>query len=262
MNPSPSENIYVIGYPKSGNTWACKLIGNALKMPLREDNKTHSEFNKRHKLRADKANKLVVKSHLIPNNFYRTETSRPFRIVYISRDVRDVAVSSFFYWMRFLNYKNGIEYRLVNNKLFNGYFTKRKSKEYLTEFASKNSSEFQYEDWSEHHSLWSGEEHTNNIKIVKVKYEDLLDNTQVQLLRILQELEIDIDSYDPDLSKVIEDESFKVLKSKYRLKGDTVNSNFLRSGKSGDWKNYFDNTLTKLYLDRYGFWLNKLDYRF
>jgi len=255
-----SSNLFVVGYPKSGNTWTCKLLGNILSMPIREDNKTHSEFNLRNNLVALSFNPMVIKSHLVPKDFLAEESPSPKYVIYISRDVRDVAISSFFYWMRFLEYNNGIEYRLVNKKMFSGYFTNRKMRHYLLDFASKSSKDFRFSDWSTHHKLWLNDEWGSDVKLIQIRYEDLLIDTKGQLERIITQLDIDVNYLGKTIDQVVSEESFKSLKRNYNATGDKLNSNFLRKGQSGDWKNYFDDELSYFFEERYGDCMNELNY--
>jgi hypothetical protein len=84
-------NIWVVGYPKSGNTWLARLLGDALNCPIdsRYNDLPHALADEGF----DRPNKdiTVKQAHLrgvIPDG----------KAVYIKRDPRDIVVSTMHYW--------------------------------------------------------------------------------------------------------------------------------------------------------------------
>ncbi|MFW5886400.1 MAG: sulfotransferase domain-containing protein, partial [Bacteroidota bacterium] len=90
--------IYIVGYPKSGNTWLTRLVGDTLNSP------TGSAYGKH---QADLATEgwnrpgkyIVLKSHHSQKDKPEFITTQS-KIIYIYRDFRDVLISGFFHHYR------------------------------------------------------------------------------------------------------------------------------------------------------------------
>ena len=101
---SEKEPIFVIGYPKSGNTWLARLCSDALDSPIVTGNDPINQAGKKQNYAGEF---VIYKAHYSqrdkPNNI--TQCSK---ILYIVRDFRDVLISSYFF-----NYKRHDENRVT-----------------------------------------------------------------------------------------------------------------------------------------------------
>lgn len=89
---SERKPIYVVGYPKSGNTWLSRLLGDALDSPIisGEDNPALADEG------FSRDGKYVIRQRHIRHKNKPDDG----RIVFIVRDPRDIAVSVMYYWQR------------------------------------------------------------------------------------------------------------------------------------------------------------------
>lgn len=102
------EKIYIIGFPKSGNTWLSRLIAEALDSNIKYDliNTIDNSINRKGKYE-------INKIHYTQN----LEKLIGCKKIYIIRDPRAVFVSGFFH-----NYRRISEKLIANNFLINLLF--------------------------------------------------------------------------------------------------------------------------------------------
>jgi len=234
------EDIFLVAYPKSGITWLRFLIGNYM-------SGNECDFSNSHFLIPDIHYNLeycrslksprIIKSHM-------PYTKRYPRVVYLVRDGRDVAVS-FFYYLK--KYK-----QIDQDKSFS---------EFLPEFNKGPIDRFG--SWSRHAESWMKHSGPN---LLIVRYEDLLENTEAELKKILTFCRFDID--DARVTTAIEYSSMdKMRKSeldeqdKNELFSNSDKSiSFVRSGKSGNWSEYFNERELSEFYQRHGRSLKSLGY--
>lgn len=253
------ENIYVVGYPKSGNTWLTRLLARCLKISVADkamDDRTveiASDINK--DIELTNCSAKILKIHYLPAQFTDKIDKNPKYIVYLYRDIRDVLVSSFFY------YKYHGERRYALNKFLPEYFinpisimrwvkTRYEFNKFVSLFIEKGLGKFGV--WNQHVSQWRKYLYENKqLYHCIVSYEDLLFNTEKELKRIIRELDLAFDDYN-HMKKCIIEESFQIRKNKLLNAeehsvtfGKKFNVRFLRKGEHGDWKHFL--TTNQLY---------------
>lgn len=210
-----SSDIYIVSYPKSGNTWMRFLFGNV----LFEGNFDFTNMNDKipdiyHKSKSfiDKlTSPRVIKSHEQFNNSLISA-----KVIYIYRDPRDVVVS-YYYWYKKFSPKNAKSFDSFFEKFIKGKLT--------------------YGLWSQHVSAWKKAATKHPESVYVIKYEDLKDNPFVHFKNILKFCNINVNS--ETIHKAIDRSSFNSMKKKEEeqeknslFKDTDTTIKFVRSGKS------------------------------
>jgi hypothetical protein len=245
----PQNLIFIAGLPKSGTSWLKKMIcsypgyqevmipeanayeinyGGSHDFDLPED--TFSRFK----------NKLVVLKlhvHGSQHNFNLLKNSQiPFVVIY--RDLRDVAVSYYFYVKQTPWHP---EYNLYKNlKVEDGL--KFFGENLLCEYA----------EWIESWTKIADD----SFKLI-LRYEELLNNPEIELSKIARHCSLD-DS-PTKIQEIVKINSFNNL-SGGRDKGNESSNSFLRKGIMGDWKNHFTPMLKDIYKEKISDFLVKFNY--
>lgn len=216
--PSPlfEDDIFLVSYPRSGNTWLRFLIAN-LQFPDDEiDYKNISDYIPAGAGRADlvwtkgENNKRprFIKQHIQYHPKYP-------RVIYIARDGRDVSVSYF----KFL------EEKLEGNST-------------LYDFIQKQ--DLVYGSWSQNVTSWLNAELPPE-RFLLVKYEDLLSDTPHVLRHVADFSRTNWTS--KDILAAVERASFDKMRKVEQNKGfpdqNDFSGTFVRSGKAGDWIKYY-----------------------
>jgi len=150
------KDVFVVGYPKSGNTWVQNLIAGAVygvDLELTPDSLVQELIPDVHSKKVYKrySSPVFFKSHAGPDPQYR-------RVIYLLRDGRDVMVS-YYHYLRALK-RDPID---------------------LLELVQMRKGLFPCQ-WHEHVQRWLANPHQAEMLIVK--YEDLKRNPMQELLRI------------------------------------------------------------------------------
>jgi len=208
------QDIFIVGYPKSGNTWMQSLISGLIYgidtryLPDKLAQEIVPDVHAR-KIYKRFGNINFFKSHHLPKPEYKN-------VIYLVRDGRDALVSYFHF-----NMKLGIQTSL-----------EEMVKEGKGLYPSK---------WHEHVEAWLQNPYKSNMLIVK--YEDLLKNAVYELQRVCEFINIERDT---DLiERVVKGNDFANMKKKAEKYGGLGHKNwlnekgkdFFRSGKSGTYKN-------------------------
>jgi estrone sulfotransferase len=226
------DDVFIVSYPKSGNTWLRFLLANLLK-PLGEE----IDFHTVHKYipevgEADNTVNLIrpriIKSHACRISEYP-------KVVYLIRDGRDVYVSYYFHRLK----------HLPPDTTFREFI------EHHDHYPCT---------WGEHIESWLFRGSNSNMLLVR--YEDLLSDILKQLKRIVGFIGLELTA--KQLKIAIENSSFEKMRRievekgrKFKDKGPNL---FTRSGKAGEWKKYFGMEEKKIFKLREGRTLIKLGY--
>lgn len=219
-------DIFVTGYPKSGNTWLARLLGECLDSPV-------TGFKNANPLCTeglDRTGKYVIRQlHLRPvskddpkrdaaiDNAYRYDWRHRLdgRIVHIVRDVRDVIVSAHFYWQR----KDISE---TVNAVCNGEHPLRT-----------------IGPWQDFVESWF----SCPAYVPPIKYEALSVDAIGVMLGLFREIEIE-DVLLGKIKEAVNAQSFARTRARIEKDGDsrpygkTIQLRNLRRGFPGDWRNH------------------------
>ena len=259
--------IWLASYPKSGNTWLRSIISSLLysedgnfnfnhiykirQFPIRQYFEPFTkEYQNIHELKKywipaqdliSLKNKVeFLKTHHINckiDDYKFTNGDNTLGTIYVVRDPRNLVKS-------FTNH-----YSMDANKATNFLTTQQPA------FASghidtrdKNNNIFTLIGcWKDHYLSWT---HNNN-KLLLIKYEDMLNDINKEILRIVDFIKefVKIDLNDEKLKNIIKSTSFQNLKNlekKHEFteastdKKDNKKKNFFYLGKENKWEKYLD----------------------
>jgi hypothetical protein len=217
---SYDDDVWLVSYPKSGNTWTRFLIANLI---ARGETVDWTNIERRVPdiyLNRDP----VLRKLPRPRYFKSHEAYRPTyrRVVLIVRDPRDVAVS----YQHFLKKSNWLAVDATANDFLELYLSGR-----IGEFGS----------WGENVGSWLGARRGTD-DFLLVRYEDLLADAEAQLARIAKMLALPADnellrqSVENSLAdRMRELEQAQRHQHKY-LKTSRAEIPFVRAARSGQWK--------------------------
>ncbi len=228
-------SIYVVGYPKSGNTYTARLIGEVLQAPVTgEKNAVPIATEGLHR----GGNVTVKQLHLklsrekIDDNFLASAVKVSFpnwqdqKVVHVIRDPRDVAVSCMFYW----------EIESLERTL------------HYMAFAPENCPLYVHGSWKSFVEPWwklSFNKEVDRTKLTTVFYERLVHMPNTYLPFKLEELYPNMIFPDNFVDEAVKAQSFDVKRAEIGVDGDSrpygksIQLKNMRKGKSGDWVNYF-----------------------
>ena len=245
-NPQDSD-IYLVSYPKSGNTWMRYLMAYATWPELIDvDLVEMAAYMPSFRLEHDKAmmqdpdapcNQLkhrIIKEHTV---YDKNAALHIKRAIYIARDGRDAMVS---YW-HFCNQRDG---------------TSIPFSEFI-ELSAKP--EHSYGPWREHVLGWLNA--PLKAKLV-LRYEDMLANTELCLRQALDFAEIE--ATDSAIENAVRRASFDSMRKLEKTKGLNLeqlkNVEFVRKGKTGSWKETFGPRDRERFIQFHGGSVKELDY--
>jgi len=206
------NDVFIVGYPKSGNTWMQSLITslvfgvNPTMMPLALSQELVPDINTKNYYKRYSTD-AFFKSHDLPQQGFQ-------RVVYLVRDGRD-AMLSFYHMQQLLGINDSLE-AMLRGKV-----------------------DIYPSSWQDHILAWHKNPYQAN-KLV-IRYEDLLLDTAKELQRLCAFLEIERTA--AWIEQVVEGNSFAKMKakaSKNKSMGHALlegkADGFFRSGKQGNYK--------------------------
>jgi|SRR5580704_15658226 Sulfotransferase domain len=214
------DDVFLVSYPKSGNTWTRFLIGNLISLHERAD---FSSINRiipdPEALTKRSANALprprILKSHQYFDPRYP-------KVVYIVRDPRDVAVSQY----HFQRKRRVIEDGSPIEDFVRGFITGQSSI---------------YGSWGENAASWLAARN-GRPNFLLMRYEDMLEDTHSELAKIASFLGVSASA--EHLRRAVEnssaDQMRKLEKSQAHLWSSTKDTRqdvpFVRAATASGWK--------------------------
>jgi hypothetical protein len=251
------KNILVVGYPKSGNTWSTRLVAELVGCPVagfwdsNQDEIAVEGENRQSEFRCFKSHhwlSLLEQSGDFARNW----------IIYIVRDPRDVAISG----ANYFRFRRWPWWRRQFGRIPLGAALFRRIE--LTE---------RYRVSRMVHAVISGDEKVNgwmkfpwrdhvtpylNAGAFFVRYEDLLADAHGQCRRILDYLGLERD--EEHIAHSIENQSFERKKSEFERHNDRKRADFLRSGRSEQWRGKLSKRQIAMFQDHLAEELKRLGY--
>lgn len=222
---SGTNEIWVVGWPKSGNTWVARLLGDILDSPIRSGSLADEGFDR-------KGDYLIRQYHMVYTEYHENMG----RIVLVVRDPRDVAVSMMYYWQR-----KSIE------EIVRGMIGQEKG------IFSKGGT------WASYYMNWIRLlEHP-----VYVRYEDLILYPELALIELLARHELKpVKSVTEVISRQSFWSRVKIAQEHGNdlNYGKEIQLRLLRMGVNGDWRNHFDERLNNMALEHFGEVMEWFDY--
>jgi len=239
------DDVFIVSYPRSGNTWARFLIGNLLhpQTPITFANvesivpEIYFLPNKK-LLRMNRPR--VFKSHEYFDPRYR-------RVIYFVRDPRDVAVSMYHYSMKRRNIPDGLP--------IDDFIPRFIAGEFFVDFAT----------WDEHVQSWRATRQ-GKTGFLWIKYEEMLAQPEVELARIASGL--GINATPEDVARAVQMSSAgrmqnleKQQSADWKLTSTTRQDiPFVREAKAGGWKNKLSATAVRTIEQAWGRTMKELGY--
>jgi len=231
------NNIIVVGYPKSGCTWATRLVAELVGCPVagfwRSEKKEIAVEGE------DRVSDYrVFKSHHQFSELGISPNDPETHLFYILRDPRDIAISaaSHFQFDRFPRIATlfrGVRRgeKLYRHTLYPLLVRRNYRLERMTEALLDGSAEVHNSlrvSWRDH---WQPYQEAG---VPMVRYEDLLATPEEQCTRILQHLGLKRSAQ--EIASAVANQSFEHKKQALLQQGETGRAKFLRVGKSGQWQ--------------------------
>ena len=232
-----SPQWYVLEFPKSGGSWLADMVAACLRLP-RPDRPARPAWGP-----------AVIHAHW-------SFTPNLHRVLYLQRDVRDVAVSAYFRWLCDVRNPPYPQTRAYFRARLPVLFSpdaddiRKHLPQFIREFARAPAGTRL--SWSEHISAWK-----DRPRVVTVRYEDLIQDAGAVLRKALPEL--GSGPLEPEnLRFAVESNSFATRSG--RRPGVEDRGSFQRKGVIGDWVHHTGREAGRALDEQFGEMLVALGY--
>lgn len=214
------DDVFIVSYPKSGNTWTRFLIANLVHPEMRPDFSNINQIIPEPEAASTRELAKTPRPRILKSHEYFDPRYR--RIIYIVRDPRDVVLSQYHFHMK-------------RGRIDESYPIEKFVKSFV---AGETSG---YASWGENVAGWLATRY-NSPGFLLLRYEDMLVNTAAELSKIATFLELDADTQRVEFAvKQSSADRMRELEKKqsgnwYLTKNTRTDIPFVRTAKSGNWK--------------------------
>ncbi len=238
------DDVFIVSYPRSGNTWTRFLIANLI---YEEEPVTFANVerkipdvykNTRNQLLRTRRPR-ILKSHEYFDPRYK-------KVIYIVRDPRDVAVSYYHFARKY-------------KKIEDGYPLER----YIARFIAGEVDD--YGSWKENVASWlAARQGTDSFLLLR--YEDMLENTAGELVKVASFLGIErspeqvaraVELSSADRMRDLEQKQAGIWVNTKKTRKDIP---FVRAASSGGWRSSLPENLVAAMESAWGPWMESLGY--
>lgn len=226
------QEVLVVGYPKSGNTWLTRLVAELIACPVKGffEQPNNPEISIEG---GDRQSSYVVfKGH---QTFHQVcKKIQHKHLIYVVRDVRDIAISGanfFRFHPDSLIDKFICKLPKIGDFYYKQTFIAERAKiSKMIHVLDKGNRAVSWchIPWDEHVTEYLSNE------VLFIKYENLLINPHLECQKILSH--IGIHRSEEQIDTAIKKQSFKAVKEKSKSSNDKRQKNILRQGISGVWE--------------------------
>ncbi|WP_299313726.1 sulfotransferase domain-containing protein [uncultured Aquimarina sp.] len=234
------KNIVIVGFPKSGTTWASRLIAELIECPLNGD-WGYENITSLYEEGEERISQYqCYKSHHTYDEIKKVSPLKIHKIIYVIRDPRDIVISGIHYFNFTISYFPFIKLlriKMINHflkKVLNKLIPKKTKKKLMNEAVLHGGKDVNYwlkTPWKEHYKKYFGKE------ILFVKYEDLLESPEIECNQILDYLQIE--STSEHIKESINKQSFQKRKQEVSNRNNSSLKKLIRNGSQGYWKKEF-----------------------
>lgn len=239
------EQIFLVGFQKSGNNWLRFLIWNLIYPddPIsfaNAEKKIPYVYSNLYRQFFEAPKPRMYSSHEVFDPRYK-------KVIYIVRDPRDVAVSLYHHFIKFGKIQGD-----------------RSVSEFIPDFIDDD-----LYSWGDNVGSWIGARGLDSERFLLIRYEDLLTSAFEELKKIAGYLSIDVN--DGRIRQAISASSFDNMRAsevtdtsnmfdRGPLQKGNKGKNFVRKGVSGGWKDEMSEGDAKLIEERWGPLMRELGY--
>lgn len=239
------DDVFIVSYPKSGNTWTRFLIANLVykneKITFANiENKVPDIYQNTNRALLKLTHPRIIKSHEYFDPRYR-------RVICIVRDPRDIVVSYYHYM---------IKVRAFDEKYPISLFVER--------FLCGNLHP-SLGVWGDNIGSWIGARDGDK-NFLLLRYEDMLLNTTEELKKIVNFLGTQVS--DSDIQNAVVSSSFdnmSLLEKRYSkdwkpISSSRIDKPFVRKGKAGAWEMDLSPEYAEMILKKWPVLMEKFNY--
>lgn len=215
------DDVFLVSYPRSGNTWLRFLVGNLVRAEAPVTFANIESVVPSIYVNTDLALRKIPRPRILKS--HEAFFAKYRKVIYIVRDPRDVAVSYYHYLIKYRQLPDG--YPLAD---------------FVRRFMIDDFKDY-FAPWGDHVQSWLAMRETRDAFLL-LRCEDLMDDAARELAKVASFLNTPATA--ENLARAVELSSAKRMKSleqkESRVWVSTKNSRqdmpFIRSAKSGGWK--------------------------